>query len=103
MLSEKLDLIMAAEESAAEKIANAEKTAEKIVSDAKIKAEAIREEKILAAKNEAADIINGGEEKCCAISETYAENASVEANRLSKIASKNEMFGMSAVIMKIIP
>ncbi|MBR4881923.1 MAG: hypothetical protein IKU19_08305 [Clostridia bacterium] len=103
MLSEKLDKVMTAESTAAEKIAGAEMRASEIINEARTEAERIRLEKISSAKKKAQAMIGETETECNNIIAKYDLDGTAEAEKLSKIAAKNEMFGMSAVIMKIVP
>ena len=48
-------------------------------------------------------MIGETETECNNIIAKYDLDGTAEAEKLSKIAAKNEMFGMSAVIMKIVP
>ena len=74
MVSEKLDRVLSAEAAAAKRLSEAEKIAGEILSEAKAKAD-----------------------------ESYRKSAVEEAEKIGRDSAKNEIFGMSAVIMKIIP
>ena len=48
-------------------------------------------------------MIEEAEAECAQITESYRKSAVEEAEKIGRDAAKNEIFGMSAVIMKIIP
>ncbi len=103
MLSEKLDKIIAAENDASEKVSAAEKRASEIIGAAKAEAENIRLDKRNSARKKAKEMLDATESECTAVLAKYDADGAAEAEKLSKLAARNEMFGMSSVIIKIIP
>jgi len=103
LVSEKLDRIIEAEAAAAKKIADAEKKAFEIIESAKAEAEMIRENKKNAAKKQSEELISAAAAECEKIRIEYEQSAESEAANIKRSAAKNEMFGISSVITKIIP
>lgn len=103
MVSDKLNEVISAETEAAEKLRIAEKDADSIIEAAKIKAAGIIDDRKAEAGEKALRMLESAKAECERITEDYRQKADSEADRISKDASKNEMFGINTVIKTIIP